>query len=515
MKRIKNLFVLILLVLCFGSKAWADSVWINDLRSLFLGNNSVIYAINIRTFNANDKNKNGIIEEELGEDKGSFINAIDRLDELVMYGVNTIHVLPITSVGKTKALGTAGSLYSASSFSEINPQLKDKNSKLSLEEEARLFIDECHKRKLRVMIDLPSCGSYDLFLTHPELYIKDKDQNPVVPADWTDVRLLNAGTNAKINQDVYKLYKDFVRLVVDLDADGIRADVATIKPHAFWQKLISETKHRNPEFLFLAEASDSWKKSPSEYAVFTTYDKLLDAGFDGYYGSYFNLKNWKKSNELYSTVKFNIDLATKYPEKKSVIGSFSTHDEVSPVMINGTAFSKMIIWLNSTLPLNPYYIDGFPTGDDYIYPLANKKAKKSSTDDEYYFVHRGQLDIFNSSRKPAGPHYDILGDFVRANSFRRMSKDIIANGTFTPLRTSSESVFAYVRALDKKSIVVIGNLDFKKTQTVKIYVPKLTTKMASIPIKISNIPILTKGKITTELNPGEIQVIYFNEIESK
>lgn len=515
MMRVKNLFILIVLVLSFSAKALANDIWINDLRSLFLANNSIIYAINIRTFNANDKNNDGIIQEELGETKGSFINAIDRLDELKAIGINTIHVLPITSVGKTKALGTAGSVYSASSFNEINPQLKDKNSKLNIEEEARLFIEECHRRKIRVMIDLPSCGSYDLFLKSPELFNKDKDQNPVVPADWTDVRLLNAGTNAKINPDVYQLYKDFVKLVVDIDADGIRADVATIKPHDFWQKLIKETRNRNPEFLFLAEASDSWKKSPSEYAVFTTYDKLLDAGFDGYYGSYFNLKNWKKSGDLYSTVKFNIDLAKKYPEKKSVIGSFSTHDEVSPILINGPEFSKMIIWLNSTLPLNAYYIDGFPTGDDYIYPLANKKAQCSETDDDYYFVHRGQMDIFNFSRKPSGRHYDILGDLVKANAFKMLSKDIVTKGAFTPLRTTSDSVFAYSRSLDKKSIIVIGNLDFKKTQTVKVYVPKLSTKMMSIPIKVSNIPIISNGKITTDLNPGEVQVIYFNEAENK
>ena len=53
-----------------------------NLREMFQNNQAVIYAVNLRTFNANDKNGNGIIEFSLGETSGSFINAIERLDEL-------------------------------------------------------------------------------------------------------------------------------------------------------------------------------------------------------------------------------------------------------------------------------------------------------------------------------------------------------------------------------------------------------------------------------------------------
>ena len=41
------------------------------------------------------------------EESGNFINAIDELDNLTKMGINTIHVLPITPVGKIKAFGTA------------------------------------------------------------------------------------------------------------------------------------------------------------------------------------------------------------------------------------------------------------------------------------------------------------------------------------------------------------------------------------------------------------------------
>ena len=115
-----------MIILAVGFKAQAATVWLNDARSVFQANSAVIIAINIRNFNANDINKNGIIEENLGEERGNFINAIDRLDQLSMQGVNTIHLLPITPVGKIKAIGTAGSLYALNGFDDINPQLTSK-----------------------------------------------------------------------------------------------------------------------------------------------------------------------------------------------------------------------------------------------------------------------------------------------------------------------------------------------------------------------------------------------------
>lgn len=512
MQKFIKLLLVFILVLLSTAKAQAYDVWINDLRTIFLSNKAIIYAVNLRTFNADDKNRNGIIEEELGETSGNFLNAINRLDEMQAMGINTLHLLPITPIGRVKALGTAGSLYAAASFNELNPQLKDKNSPLSIEEQAKKFIDECHKRRIRVIFDLPSCASYDLYLKRPELFKLDKTGNPVVPADWTDVRLLDAGRDSQINMDVYKMYQNFVDMAINLEADGIRADVATIKPYDFWKKLISETRVRNPQFLFLAEASPSWTKPPSEYAVFTPYDKLLNAGFDGYYGSYFNLKDWKTAGDLYSQVKFNLDLSKKYTDGKSVLGSFATHDEISPILLNGPMYAKMIIWLNATLPLNSYYVDGFPTGDDYLYFWANKKAKKTFTDDDYYFVHRGQIDIFNFSRRPGGNHIDILQDFITANRFKDYARNLVSQGAFTTYRTNSSSVFAYSRTYDKSMVIVIGNLDFKKTQNAQIFIPKISPESATIPIKMISIPQISKGKITVELIPGEVQVLYFEEL---
>lgn len=517
MREFRKIILLTALLLTFSAKVFADSVWINDLKSLFLSNNAIIYAINIRTFNAKDTNKDGIIDEQAGEERGTFLNAIDRLDELSIIGVNTVDLLPIMSVGKVKALGTAGSLYAPSSFNEINQQLKSPNSNLSIEDEMRKFVAECHNRHLRVIVDLPCCGAYDLYLRNPELFAKDKNQNPIIPADWTDVRLLDAGSESQINMDVYNLYVDFIDTMINLDVDGVKVNVAGTKPAAFWKKLIDDTKTRNPEFLFLAEASPySTSNTQVAGSPNTPFNKLMNAGFDGYYGDYSNLKNWKTSSDLLSHVKSDIDITNKSGKTKSVIGNFATHDQVSPVLINGPQFSKMIIWLNATLPVNSYYIDGFPTGDDYIYFWANKKAPRTFTDDEYYFAHRGQMDIFNFSRKLEGKHIDILRDFVMANKLKRAANNVITKGDFATLRTTSPSVFAYSRSYDQDLLVVIGNLDFRKTQKVNVYIHKLNKDTTIVPIKVSNdIPSTTAGKIELELAPGEIQVLFMPELNKK
>lgn len=499
----KRTLLLVLALFISGTlSGFADS----DLRTMFLNNSAVICGVNIRNFNATDTNGNGIIDED--EQRGNFINAVERLDEIKNSGINTLHILPITPTGKLKALGTAGSLYAISDYTEINEQLIDPKSELTSVQQAQYFVDECHKRGIKVIIDLPSCGSYDLFLKRPELFLKDDKNLSIVPTDWTDVRLLDTGTNAKLNNDLLEIHKKFVDMVLELGADGIRADVATIKPTKFWEELISYTRDKNPDFLFLAEASDSWREPPSEYAQFTPYDKLLEAGFDGYYGSFFYLKDWNKATELYEHVKFNKKLLSSYKEGKSVILSFTTHDELSPILLHGENFSEMICWLDGTLPFNPYIIDGFTTGDDYIYPLENSKAVQTETDDDFYFVHRGKLDIFNFSRKPEGKYKNIEKEYKNAMDFRKSNSDLITLGNFVPLKTDYPEVFAYARHYKDKTIVVIGNLNYDNAyKKVMIRVPGLNKKHQISFIKGSNVYKLRRGKLYINLGEGEIKVL--------
>ena len=508
---IKSIFITFFLIAGVGCQA-SDVAWHNDLRSKFLNNEAIIMEINIRSFNSQDKDGDGFIQEDRGEIRGTFLNAINRLDELKNLGINTLHVLPITPTGKLKALGTAGSLYSIASFETINNDLYDKNSQLAIEEQAKKFIDEAHKRNMRVIIDVPACASYDLYLQRPDLFVNLPNGEPVVPSDWTDVRLLSSGTEEKVDTNVYSIYKDFVKMVLRLGADGIRADVAHSKTALFWRELIKYSREKDPEFLWLAESSESWHDAISPQAPFTPYNKLLEAGFDGYYGSFFNIKNWNNSKDLNKQISFTLGEVKKFKEPKSVIGAFTTHDEVSPILLKGQALSEMIIWLNSTLPVNSYYVDGFQTGDDYAYKMGNRLAPQSNTDDDVYFTHNGQIDIFNLSRKPGGKYNEIKNNFILGNNIKNSILPVLNNGAYTSLKTSDAKVFAYSFENSQKKVVTIGNLDFENSQKVTVKVPKYNAKKQKLlPIKISSIPETKNGKLILNMKPGETVVVIINK----
>ena len=493
----------------FSCAAYAQDLWKNDLRTKFLNNEAVIMEINIRSFNSQDTNGDGFIQEELGEVRGTFINGIDRLDEIKNLGINTLHILPITPTGKLKSLGTAGSLYAALDFKSLNKDLYDASSSLSFEDQAKEFIKEAHKRGIRIIVDIPACGSYDLFLQRPDLFVTNSSGEPIVPSDWTDVRLLASGTEDKIDTNVYSLYKDFVKYVMSLGADGIRADVAHCKTMIFWKELIEYSRKKDPEFMWLAEVSEEDKEPVSSSSVFTPYDKLLEAGFDGYYGSFFNIKDWKNSGELHSQLNLTFNNLSNFTPKRAVIGSFTTHDEVSPIVLKGQALSDMIIWLNATLPVNSYFVDGFQSGDDYKYVMGNKPASNTNTDDDIYFIHNGKIDIFNLSRKPGGNNIYIKNDFILGNDVKKSLLPILNSGNYTPIKTNNSKVFSYTVGNLSKRVLVYGNLNFRENEKAIVKIPKYKNDTV-IPIKVSKIPDIKHGKIQTTMQPGEIVVLILN-----
>lgn len=508
MNKIK--FLLMFLILAIGiNSSFASVSWTNNLRTMFLNNAAIIYTLNVRTFGAKDYNKNDIIETELGEVKGTFINAIPKLKPLAKSGVNTIYLLPVTKVGKLKALGTAGSLYAIDSFDTINPQLFDETDfNPDIKAQAKKFIDEAHKLGMHVIIDLPSCGSYDMSLEKPELFIKDKDGNAVIPADWTDVRLFKVyDGNKELNKALIGEYKKFIDLVQYIGADGIRADVAAIKPYEFWKIIIDYARDKDPSFFFLAEASSKWTNPAKGYTPYASVEELLNAGFDGFYSDWSNLKEIKTNKDLYAKMDNDLKIINKFDGQKSVIANFATHDQTSPALL-GYEYWQMVNWLNFTLPLNPYVLDGFPSADSYMYKFQNKKADKSYTDDDTYFVHKGKMDIFNFSRAPLDlDSPSFVREYSEAVRLRYMMAPLITTKDFVPLKTNNPSVFGFKKQNGGDSIIIIGNLDYTASQKAKVKVPKLDKDDFVMPFKMVEPPVAKNGSFSVALRPYEIQVL--------
>ncbi len=482
--------------------------WNNDARTLFQENKANVYVLNMRTFAARDINGNGIIDIEQGEKVGTFTEAIKRLESLAFNKINTIHLLPITPVGKIKALGTAGSLYAMDDFSSINPQLDDKTNDLSVLDEARMFIDAAHKKGIRVIVDLPSCGSYDLFLRRPELFERGIDDNGVIPADWTDVRLFRVvEADGGLNDDLLAEHKKFIDMLKYIGADGVRADVATIKPYEFWQILINYARRNDPQFLFLAEASESWMEKIGNVNIFTSYDKLLSAGFDVVLGNFMNYQKFSSPEDLFKAYNNAKKLGQVNGVKKSIILNFATHDDISPMLINSN-YPNQLLWLSATLPGNMYFVNGFLTGDFYSYPYANKKAPVSYTDDETYYVHKGKLDIFNFSRRAGGNTLTLTSAYSLASGFKSVLYPLFETQP-NILKTTNKDIWAYEYSDSKNKVVVIFNHNPYMEVSGQVSYKGINSFDELMPIKLPSGELTyNKGKFDMRLGPSDIAVFW-------
>ena len=460
----------------------------NNLRSMIRNNESVMLAIVPRIFNAKDLDGDDRISIKKGEQVGTFLNAIERLDELKADGFNTIHILPIHPTGKKNAMGTAGSLYSPLKFIEdngdlaIDPTLIDSKDSRTPNEQFKAFIDECHKRNIKVMLDLPSCASVELFENEPELMAFGRNGEDKTPQGWEDIRMFEPWadvTNRELNPALYEMHRQYVDACIDLGIDGIRADVARAKPTEFWDKLITYSHTKDPEFGWLAESYTYECASPMINMPFDRPEDLLRAGFDDYYGQYHIFHDWRSASEFNDYIKLNLDLSHKLPSGKSVIGSFLTHDDVSSMLHGGENFCKLTTVLQSTIPMcNPYFVDGFQTGDYYDYKYRNTVDPETRTDRLESNEHRYHLAIFNLARKPGGNSPDIERVIQGCTKMRSENLDVLADRhssfiEFDKREDKNDQIITFARHNNGRTILVVANKNPNRNVTGIIEIPGL------------------------------------------
>lgn len=487
----------------------------NDLRTLFKNNGAKILAMVPRTFNAKDLNGNEYIDGN--EQCGTFLNAIDRLDEVKADGFNTLHVLPISTPGKIKAMGTAGSVYAPKDMLEIDPNLIDKNDPRSDKEQFKAFVDECHKRGIRVMVDIPSCASYEMFLNMPELMAKEKDGLAKTPQGWNDIRMLEPWEDEgkrTLNPKLLAYHKKLIDMLIDVGVDGVRVDVARTKPAEFWDVLIPYSHMRDPEFGWLAETYTYEDASPQANMPYDRPEDSLRAGFDLIYGQYHIFHEWPNATTFMDYVKEQLDMSYRLPKGKSLIGSFATHDDISPMFHGGRDYCNLTMGLQATLPmLNPYILDGYQSGDNYSYPYENKYNPVTQTDNHEMTVHTGRLDIFNLSRKPGGKEPEI-GQFMKsAFKMRDKYNDVITKGTFIQLdktNDKNDQIIAYARHLNGKTLLVVANKNVNRSVAAKIKIPtlKATQELNNLLPSYGKESILQArdNELNVDLGPARVHV---------
>lgn len=460
----------------------------NNLKTLIQNNESVMMAIAPRTFTAEDLDGDEMISLSKGEKCGTLLSAIDRLDELKDLGINTLHILPIHPPGMKKAMGTAGSVYSPAKFLEkdgtlaIDPMIIDQNDPRSPEEQFKAFVDECHKRNIRVMLDLPSCASVAWFEEEPELMAFGRNGEEKTPQGWADIRMFEPWDDESkrtLNPKLLELHKQYVDRCIEIGLDGIRADVARAKPTEFWDILIPYSREKDPEFGWLGETYTYECASPQVNMPYDRPEDLLRAGFDEFYGQYHIFHEWKTATEFNDYVKLNLDMSHRLPAGRTCIGSFMTHDDKSAMIHGGENYCNMTTVIQSTIPMcNPYFVDGFQTGDYYDYQYSESYSEETMTDNHKMDHHSFQLDIFNLSRKPGGDCPDMERVTRETLKMRNDNKDLFSdkNSSFIELDKfgdTKDQIIAFARHNNGRTALVIANKNPNRRMTGTIQVPGL------------------------------------------
>lgn len=487
----------------------------NDLRTLFNTNSAKILAIIPRTFNAKDTNGNEYIERN--EAHGTFLNAIDRLDEIKSEGFNTLHVLPINPPGANNAMGTAGSVYAPADILKLDPMLIDKNDPRSDKEQFKAFVDACHNRGIRVMVDLPSCASYDLYNAKPELMAHERNGLAKTPQGWFDIRMFQPWEDEgkrTLNPQLLEYHRKFVDMMIDAGVDGIRADVARAKPVEFWDIIIPYSRKRDPEFAWLAETYTYEDASPQANMPYDRPEDSLRSGFDAYYGQYHIFNEWNTAKELNDYVLDNLNMSYRVERGKSLIGSFATHDDISPMFHGGEIYCNLTSGLQATLPmLNPYFVDGFQSGDFYNYSYKDKYLTETRTDNHEMTVHNGKLDIFNLSRKPGGEEPNIGKFMTECFKFRDKYADVVKRGSYIILdkkKDKLDQVIAFARHRHGRTLLVLANKNVNRPIACKVEVPTLKANQELVNLlpsygEESKFQV-SQGEIAVDLAPGRIHV---------
>lgn len=136
---------------------------------------AVVYNLFVRLATAFDHNQNGQLELETPDafrETGTFLKAIALLPYIKRLGANTVHLLPITSIGSDGNKGNLGSPYAIKNPYKLDERLSEPLLGLSVEDEFRAFVEAAHHLGIRVVVEF-------VFRTAA----KDSDWIPEHP-DW-------------------------------------------------------------------------------------------------------------------------------------------------------------------------------------------------------------------------------------------------------------------------------------------------------------------------------------------
>lgn len=195
---------------------------------------------------------------------GTFRTAMKRLDAVAAMGFDVIYLPPIHPIGEVNRKGRNNTL---------NPTPDDVGSPWAIGSKAGghdaidpalgklrdfdAFVKRANKLGLEVALDLAlqAAPDHPWVKKHPEWFTTRADgtiayaENP--PKKYQDIYPVN------FDNDPEGIYAEVLRVLRHWMKHGVRifrVDNPHTKPVAFWERLLAEVRHTDPDVLFLSEA---------------------------------------------------------------------------------------------------------------------------------------------------------------------------------------------------------------------------------------------------------------------
>ena len=223
---------------------------------------AVIYNMFVRTTAAYDHDADGKLDIPVnGEgfrETGTFLKAIAMLPYIRGLGADTVHLLPITSIGHDGNKGTLGSPYAIRNPYELDENLAEPALGLDAKTEFKAFVEAAHNLGLRVIVEFvfrTAAKDADWVKEHPDWFYWIREEVPIrdgssMIADHYGSPLFTGEELEQIHRDVESERFDNLlpphRTYTDLFADAPEPETITTENGRFIGQLPDGTKVKIP-----------------------------------------------------------------------------------------------------------------------------------------------------------------------------------------------------------------------------------------------------------------------------
>jgi starch synthase (maltosyl-transferring) len=369
---------------------------------------------------------------------GGFEGVRAALPKLAELGFDVVYLPPVHPIGRSSRKGRNNALVAGpedpgspwaigselGGHDAIDPGLG------TLEEFSRLVAD-AKALGIEIALDFAiQCSPDHPWLKeHPEWFNRRPDgtlkyaENP--PKKYQDI--YNVNFDSEDWKGLWSALRDVVLVWVGRGVTVFRVDNPHTKPVPFWEWLIREVRHENPEVIFLAEAF-------TRPAMMTT---LAKAGFAQSY-TYFTWKNTRW--ELLEFMGQLLEWAPYYRPNLFANTPDILHEYLQ---VGGRPAFEARLVLAATL--SPAY--GIYSGFERYENMPVREGSEEYLNSEKYEAKERALD---------GP---LLPLAARLNLARRENPALQYLDNITFLKTENEHLLAYLKRTGGNAVIVVVNLD--------------------------------------------------------